>query len=328
MNFAHPEWLWLLVLVPLVGVGWWWISTRRNGAGVRYSDVGPTQAAPTTWLMRLRHMPSALRLGAVALGILALAQPYQEDERIERTTEGIDIMMALDLSSSMLADDFEPNRFEAALDVAHDFVDTRVSDRVGITVFAGEAYTHAPLTLDYDFLEAMLDEIHMDMVIDGTAIGMAIASALNRLRASDAESRVIILLTDGVNNRGEIDPITAAEMAAALDVRIYTIGIGTVDEKPRPDEDPAAQAGDEVAVGIDEETMQTVSDLTDAQYFHAEDREGLADVYAEIDDLEQTEIEETVYTDREERFAIFLWPALALLALDVLLSTTLLRRFP
>lgn len=295
---------------------------------MRYSDVTPAAATPITWLTRLRNTPMILRMGAVAFGLMALAQPYQEDEVVERSTEGIDIMMALDLSSSMQARDFEPNRFEAAREVARDFIDTRVSDRVGITVFAGKAYTHAPLTLDYDFLESMLDEIHMDMVVDGTAIGTATASALNRLRESDAESRVIILLTDGVNNRGEIDPITAAEMAATLGVRIYTIGIGTVDEEPRPDEDPAAQAGEEVPVGIDEETMQAMADLTDGAYFHAADREGLADVYSEIDELEQTEIEERTYTDRQERFALFLWPALALLALDVILSTTLLRQFP
>lgn len=327
MTFAHPDWLWLLALVPLIGLGDWWRARRRTG--LRFSNVRLTDAVPTTWAHRLRWLPTALRMGVLALGILALARPQEENVIREQYAEGIDIMLVLDTSTSMRAEDFEPNRFEAARDVAREFIDNRVSDRVGLIVFAAQAYTQTPLTLDYDFLQRMLDEVQVGIIEDGTAIGTALAMATNRLKDTDAESKVIILLTDGQNNRGEMDPVTAAEVAETLDVRVYAVGVGTRGEAPFVVDHPfTGQHRQMMPVQIDEDMLRTVADRTGGRYFRATSKEGLRTIYEEIDALEKTEIETRVYTDRDERYTLFLWPAFGLLALEVLLSTTVLRRFP
>jgi Ca-activated chloride channel family protein len=328
MTFAHPLFLLGLLAVPLLA--WWeWRRARRRPASVLFSDTSAAEAvAPTLWV-RLRALPIALRLGALALGVLALARPQIRDVVHERTAEGIDIMLVLDLSTSMKAEDFRPNRFEAAKDVGARFVDGRVSDRIGLIVFAAQAYTQAPLTLDYSFLKRMLRDVRMGLIEDGTAIGTALATATARLRDSDAESKVIILLTDGQNNRGEVDPATAADVAEAIGVKIYAIGVGaegrdafgrSVPDYMRQLLPPSAQ--------IDEEMLTTVAEKTDGRYFRATDREALAAIYDEISELETTEVEETSYLDVDERYAIFLLPAFGLLLLEVLLSTTRLRRVP
>jgi Ca-activated chloride channel family protein len=296
---------------------------------VLYSDTATAEAvAPTLWV-RLRALPVALRFGALALGILALARPQDRDVIVERTTEGIDIMMVLDLSTSMKAEDFRPNRFEAAKDVAARFVDGRVSDRIGLIVFAAQAYTQSPLTLDYSFLKQMLRDVQMGLIEDGTAIGTALATATARLRDSEAESKVIILLTDGQNNRGEVDPATAADVAEAMGVTIYAIGVGSEGRGAL-----GRQVPDHLrrllpqSAQIDEEMLTTVAQKTGGRYFRAGDREALIAIYDEISELETTEIEETSYLDIDERYALFLWPAFGLVLLEVLLSTTRLRRVP
>lgn len=327
MTFAHPDWLWLLALVPLVGIGEWWRMRQRTG--LRFSNVRLADAIPATWTQRLRWLPTVLRMGVLALGILALARPQVENVIRERYAEGIDIMLVLDTSTSMRAEDFDPNRFEAARDVAGEFIDNRVSDRVGLIVFAAKAYTQTPLTLDYSFLQQMLDEVQVGVIEDGTAIGTALAMATNRLKNTEAESKVIILLTDGQNNRGEIDPATAAEVAATMGVRVYAIGVGTQGEAPFVVDHPfTGQRRQMMPVQIDEEMLRTVATKTGGRYFRATSKDGLRTVYDEIDQLEKTEIEQRVYTDREERYPLFLWPAFGLLCLEVLLSTTVLRRFP
>jgi Ca-activated chloride channel family protein len=327
MVFAQPEWLWLLVLVPVVGFGEWWRLRRR--VGLRFSNVRLADAVPATWAQRLRWLPMVLRMGVLALGIIALARPQQNDVIREQYAEGIDIMLVLDTSTSMRAEDFEPNRFEAARDVAAEFIGNRVSDRVGLVVFAAKAYTQTPLTLDYDFLQRMLDEVRVGVIEDGTAIGTALAMATNRLKNTEAESKVIILLTDGQNNRGEIDPVTAAEVAETIGVRVYSIGVGTRGQAPFIVDHPfTGQSRRMMPVQIDEDMLRTVAQQTGGQYFRATSKEGLRTVYEEIDELEKTEIEERVYTDREERYPLFLWPAFGLLCVEVLLSTTVLRRFP
>lgn len=327
MTFAQPEWLWLLALVPVVGLGEWWRLRRR--AGLRFSNVRLADAVPATWAQRLRWLPTVLRMGVLALGIIALARPQQRDVIREQYAEGIDIMLVLDTSTSMRAEDFEPNRFEAARDVAAEFIDNRVSDRVGLVVFAAKAYTQTPLTLDYDFLQRMLDEVRVGVIEDGTAIGTALAMATNRLKNTEAESKVIILLTDGQNNRGEIDPVTAAEVAETIGVRVYSIGVGTRGQAPFVVDHPfTGQSRRMMPVQIDEDMLRTVAQQTGGQYFRATSKEGLRTIYEEIDELEKTEIEERVYTDRDEQYPLFLWPALGLLCIEVLLSTTVLRRFP
>lgn len=328
MVFAHPGFLLLLLAVPLLA---WqaWRRAHRRPAGLLFSDTTAASAIPPSPWVRLRWLPAALRLGALALGIVALARPQERDVVHERFAEGIDIMMVLDLSTSMKAEDFRPNRFEAAKEMAARFVDGRTSDRIGLTVFAAEAYTQAPLTLDYDFLKTMLRDVQMGLIEDGTAIGTALATATARLEDSDAASKVIILLTDGQNNRGEIDPPTAADVAEAVGVRIYTIGVGSegrdafgraIPDRLRRLLPPSAQ--------IDEDMLTTVAERTGGRYFRATDREALAAIYDEISELERTEVQEATYLDVTERYAAFLWPAFVLLLLDVLLSTTRLRRVP
>ena len=328
MTFAHPGFLLLLLAVPLLA----WAARRRaqrRPASLLFSDTTAAAAIPPSPWVRLRWLPGALRLGALALGILALARPQVRDVVHERFAEGIDIMLVLDLSTSMKAEDFRPNRFEAAKDVAARFVDGRVSDRIGLIVFAAQAYTQAPLTLDYDFLKEMLRSVQMGLIEDGTAIGTALATATARLEDSDAESRVIILLTDGQNNRGEVDPATAADVAEAIGVKIYAIGVGSEgrDAFGRAVPDYMRRLLPQTAQ-IDERMLTSVAERTGGTYFRATDREALARIYDAISELETTEVQETSYLDVEERYAVFLWPAFALLLLDVLLSTTRLRRVP
>src|SRR5690625_2820725 len=227
LTFAQPYWLLLLVFVPLV-IWRGWRALDSQSAAVRFSSLHLLEGAPQTWRVRLRPLPVVLRGVAIALAIVAMARPQERNVYVEHTSEGIDIMLVLDTSTSMRARDFHPNRFEAARDVAAEFVRNRTSDRVGLVVFAGKAFTQAPLTIDYQFLLRMLGEVQIGVVEDGTAIGNALAMAVARLRESDAASRVVILLTDGQNNRGEIDPVTAAELARTLGSRVYTVGVGRV----------------------------------------------------------------------------------------------------
>ncbi|WP_103029122.1 vWA domain-containing protein [Salinibacter altiplanensis] len=325
MSFVNPQLLWLLLAVPAVG-GWtWW--RRRRTAGLRYSDIEPVRGAPVSWTVRLWWLPAALRMGALALGIVALARPQTEETTRTRTAEGIDIVMVLDASTSMQADDFQPTRFEAAREAAGTFVEGRVSDRVGLIVFAAEAYTQVPLTLDYSFLQRMLDDVEIGAVEDGTAVGTALATAVNRLKDSEADSKVAILLTDGRNNRGQMDPRTAAEVAQTMGVRVYAIGVGSSEDTDAREEALPQGPRDESA-GVDAEMLRAISSSTGGRYFSATNRDALDRIYAEIDTMEATPVDERVYTDRTERYPWFLLPALGLVLLEVGLSATLFRRFP
>jgi len=247
----------------------------------------------------------------------------------EAFAEGVDIVMVLDTSTSMRAQDFNPNRFEAAKEVGAEFVRGRRSDRVGLVVFAAKAFTQAPLTLDYDFLLDMLDEVEVGVVEDGTAIGTALAMAVNRLRETQAASKVVILLTDGQNNRGEIDPVTAADVAKALGVRVYAIGVGTYGEAPFVIDHPfAGRQRRMMPVEIDEDMLRSVAEKTGGKYYRATNKDALRDIYEEIGELEKTKIEERIYSDYAERYALFLLPAFGFVLLEILLSTTRLRRMP
>jgi Ca-activated chloride channel family protein len=270
-----------------------------------------------------------LRVVGLSLAIVAMARPQDRNVIREKFAEGVDIMMVLDTSTSMRAEDFTPNRFEAAKNVGAEFISGRTSDRVGLIVFAANAYTQAPLTLDYTFLRSMLTEVEVGVIEDGTAIGTALAMAVNRLKDTEAKSKVIILLTDGQNNRGELSPETAAEVARTLDVRIYAIGVGQHGEAPFVVDHPfAGRQRRMVPVEIDEEMLQSVADMTGGQYFRATNNRALREIYDEIGELERTKIEERSYMDYEERYASLLFPGLLLLLFEVLLATTLFRRFP
>ena len=327
MEFAQPLWLFLLFLIPVYGLWIWW-SGRRT-PGLVFSNTRAAQSSPRGLRVYASALPAILRMVAMSLCILALARPQIRNTTQERYAEGVDIVMVLDTSTSMRAEDFRPNRFEAAREVASEFIAGRVSDRIGLVVFAAKAYTQAPLTLDYPFLQRMLSEVEVGVIQDGTAIGTALATAVNRLKDTVAESKVIILLTDGQNNRGEIDPVTASEVAATLGVRIYAIGVGAYGEAPFMIDRPfGGRQRQMVPVEIDENMLRSIAQETGGQYFRATNEQALREVYDQIGELEKTKIETIIYTDYEEHYIRYVFPALILVLIDILLHTTLLRRFP
>ena len=327
-RFEDPLAFGLLLLLPVLIVVHRRWRTRR-WAALRFSAV---EAARGTGLGRNRwvtRIPGILRFLALVAIITALARPQTGVTSESVLTQGIDIVMAMDVSSSMLAEDMEPNRLEAAKEVAAEFAQGRQNDRIGLVAFAGEAYTQAPLTLDYGVIGGLLGELDVGMIEDGTAVGMGLATAVKRLQASDAESKVIVLLTDGRSNRGEIGPMTAAQMAQALDMRVYTIGAGTRGTARVPVNDPlGGRRYVNMRVDLDEPTLQEMAELTGGRYFRATDRESLEAVYAEIDALETTEIQVDNFTRYGERFPPLLAAGLLLLLLEIGLGQTVLRKLP
>ena len=328
MHFASPYYLWLLtLLVPMIGYYVW--RTLQGGASIQISSVAGVVRAPRTVRYYLRHLPFALRAAAFALLVVALARP-QDVERLSRTnTEGIDIMLAIDVSGSMLARDFKPDRITAAKEVAGSFIADRYGDRIGLVAFAGEAFTQSPLTTDQSTLQTLLARIRSGLIEDGTAIGNGLATAINRLRESNAKSKVIILLTDGENNRGEIAPLTAAEIARDQGIRVYTIGVGTRGTAPYPTVDffgnpTVVQA----KVQIDEKILGEIADLTGGRYFRATDNAKLQSIYDEINQLEKSKVEISQYTTYTEEYLRWAAAALALLLVEFLLRTLWLKSLP
>ncbi len=329
-NFADPKFLFLLLLLPLLG--WrYWQRHKTLGGSIRYSNLELLKNLPKPSSYFSRHLLWALRMLALALIIIALARPQSGHTEEEVTTEGIDIVLSLDISGSMLAEDFKPhNRVEAAKLVAEQFITGRRSDRIGMVVFSARSFTQCPLTLDYGVLINFLKKVQTGMIKeDGTAIGLGIATAVDRLRNSKAKSKVIILLTDGSNNAGEIDPLTAARVAQAFNVRIYTVGVGTRGEAMYPVQDPFfGKRYVRMPVDIDEETLTQIADLTDGQYFRATDRQSLEKIFAEIDKLEKTKIEVKQFTRYRELFVGWLVAALGLIFVETVLANTKFRKIP
>jgi Ca-activated chloride channel family protein len=327
-RFADPQYLLLLLAIPLL---LYWEFRRRAGkvASVRYSDVAMLTRSDGARTGRYRNVLPALRLLALSALVVAFARPQSGVSGENVITEGIDIVLALDISSSMLAEDIAPNRIEAAKQVAADFVRGRRNDRIGLVVFAGEAFTQVPLTLDYGVVGTVLDELQVGMIEDGTAIGMGLATAVKRLSSSDAESKIIVLLTDGRNNRGEIDPITAAQMAQALGVKIYSVGAGTRGTARVPIDDPVlGRRYASMRVDIDETTLSETAAVTGGRYYRATDRASLESIYQEIDELETSEIEVQHFTRYGELFHLPLTAGLLLVMLEVALGNTVLRKIP
>ncbi|MBU0509579.1 VWA domain-containing protein [bacterium] len=327
MTFANPQMFWMLLVLPvMVYVHFWWENRRTSD--FRYPTIAHAARSVKTWRIRFRHVPFLLRLVAVALLVVVLARPQLHDREIKRSVEGIDIILCLDTSTSMAAEDLTPNRLEAAKKVAAEFVEGRFSDRIGIVPFAAQSFTQCPLTTDYSIVVSLLEDLHMGMVEDGTAIGMALATALNRLRESDAKSKVVILLTDGQNNRGEIDPVTAAQAAQALGIRVYTIGVGTRGEAPYPVETVFGKRYQNIPVNIDEDMLNEIAKLSGGQYFRATDNRALRNIYAEIDRLERTRISVEEYRRVAEMFGPWLWAAILCMMLDVLFGAIVVRKSP
>lgn len=321
MEFANPQWFWALLIVPvLIGLYLYRYFAKKQ-VTLTFSSLKQLQYVPGNWKGHLHWLSALFAWVGITLLILALARPQERLTTVERNAEGIDIVLVLDMSTSMRAEDLKPNRFEAARNVAKDFVEKRESDRIGLVTFAMKSFTVVPPTLDYRLLRNLIDDLEMGMIEDGTAIGMGLATAVNRLKESSAESKVIILLTDGQNNAGEIDPVTAADLALTYDIKIYTIGAGSRGTAPYPVQDPVfGRRYQNVEVDIDEEMLTSVADLTGGEYYRATDTEELERIYDEIDALERSEVEELIYTDYEDLYGVYLGWAFILLFSGFLLD--------
>lgn len=331
LSFAQPWLLLLLLLIPLIS---WLLGNFGRGASVIFSSTAPLRALGKQTESKRGFFLSSLLLLALASLILGLARPRLGRSITNVQASGIDIMMALDVSRSMLAEDFtiggqRVSRIEAVKKVTEEFIRKRPNDRIGIVAFAGQPYLVSPLTLDHDWLLQNLDRLRIGLVEDGTAIGSAIASSASRLTDREAKSKVIVLLTDGENNSGKVSPITAAEAAGALGLKIYTIGAGTKGTAPFPFQDPFGRTVyQNVEVSIDEKTLQQIAEIGHAQYFRATNTASLEAIYEEIDKLEKTTVEMKKYTRYRELFPWFVGAGTGLLALSLLLSETLWRKTP
>jgi Ca-activated chloride channel family protein len=326
-RFAHPEVLLLLLLLPLVA---WWTLRPGRERSVAYSSLDLLLGAGLGAAAWKRYGKTALRLLGLALLIFALARPQTGRSKHTEYAEAVDIMLVLDTSGSMQAQDFEPkNRLFVAKEVIKEFIAKRTTDRIGLVVFAADAVTQCPLTLDYGLLAKLVDQVDFGMLDDGTAIGMGLASACNRMKNSEAKSKVIVLLTDGQNNAGMVDPTTAARVAASLGIKVHTIGVGTRGRAPIPIDDPVfGRRLISVEVDIDEVTLRKIAELTGGQYFRATDRTELEQIYARIDELERTKVASETFVEYTERFKWLLLPALGLLILELGLEQTFLRETP
>ena len=326
MQFLNPYMFTVAVVIPLLLL--YYIFISRRGASLTVSTLGRGRA-PRTLRYWLRPLPLVLRLAAIAALIVALARPVNVHSESEVTTEGIDIVLAMDISGSMLARDFQPDRLTAAKKIASEFAGERMGDRLSVVAFAGEAFTQSPLSSDQSTVQTMLSRLRSGVVDDGTAIGNGLATAINRLRESGSKSKVVVLLTDGVNNRGQISPITAADIARELGIKVYTIGVGKRGKAPYPAVDMFGNETTVMAdVEIDEELLRNIASRTGGKYFRAEDNEALAEIYERINQMEKSEVQVTNYTTYEELFFGWLLLGIVLLAAEFVLARIVLSRLP
>lgn len=326
-EWANPEYFWLFAIIPIL-ILWYWLRQKRRNPELLFSGISVFEGmpkSPKTWLV---HSLFVLRLAIFSLLIIALARPQSVSSRQDINIEGIDIVMALDVSSSMLARDLKPDRLEASKQVAKEFISRRPNDRVSLVIFSGEAFTQVPLTTDHQMIYTLFREIESGMIEDGTAIGDGLATSVSRLKDSDAISKVIILLTDGVNNSGSLDPRTAAELAKMFGIRVYTIGVGTQGFAPYPVQTPYGVQMQQMEVQIDEELLQQIASTTGGQYFRAEDNKKLREVYDEIDQLEKSKIDIQEFKKKHEKFLPFAMIALLLFTLEMILRFLVFKKFP
>lgn len=329
ITFANPWALTLLITIPL-WVVWYIYRYQKQKPALQFSDISVFDKVGKTLKQRMRHVLYALRVLALTAIIIALARPQSKLSREEMKVEGIDIVLTMDISGSMLAEDFAPNRLEAAKKVAATFIEGRKNDRISLVVFAGEAYTQVPLTIDHNILTDQLHKVKSGIITDGTALGDGLATAINRTKDSKAKSKVIILLTDGVNNQGSVDPQSAAEIASMYGIRLYTIGIGTQGMAPYPFKDPFGRTVyQNIPVEIDEQLLTTMAGTTqDGKYFRATNKKGLQEIFAQIDEMEKTKIDVTQYSHTKDEHKPFLIIAIAALCLEVLLGLLYFRSTP
>ena len=324
ITFANPKLLWGLLIIPVL-IAWYIFRQKKQEASVRYSDMTGFEDLPRSWRVYARHLLFVLRLAALALLIVAIARPQSSSKSEKSNVEGIDIILAQDISGSMLARDLKPDRLEASKKVAAEFVEGRPTDRMGLVVFAGESFTQVPLTTDHGVMLNMLKELKSGMIDDGTAIGDGLATAISRLKDSEAISKVIILLTDGMNNSGSVDPYTAAEMAKLFGIRVYTIGVGSYGTAPFPVQTVFGVQYQQMKVEIDEKLLVTIANSSGGKYFRANSNQKLSEIYDEIDKLERSKIEVTEFRHLHEEFYPLVAWAIALLLLEFLLRKTVFR---
>lgn len=326
ITFGQKQFLYLLALIPLLII-WKIYKGRQQQASLGISSIN-TVSNTSSWKNALMHIPFILRLLALACIIMALARPQTSNDEQQSEGEGIAIILCIDVSGSMTAQDFTPNRLEAAKQVAQDFVDQRISDKIGIVIFSGESFTQCPLTTDHGVLKMQIQQIRNGLLADGTAIGSGLATSVDRLRNSKERSKIIILLTDGINNSGLIDPSTAMEIAKTYGIKVYTVGVGTEGYAATPVNTPMGVVMQNEKVAIDEKLLQRISYETGGAYFRAKDNESLKNIYSQIDRLEKSKVQITVYHRYTEKFYPFVFAALAFLLLEAVLKFTIFRKFP
>ena len=328
MIFANSHYLYLLLLlIPLMA--WYILRMRKKQASMQVSALDAfDRPRATTFKVYMRHLPFVLRMVSVALLIVILARPQSTNKWDTRNTEGIDIMLAIDISTSMLAEDLRPNRVEAAKNVAASFINGRPNDNIGLVVFARESFTQCPLTTDHAVLLNLFKDVQCGMIEDGTAIGLGLANAVSRIKDSQAISRVIILLTDGENNAGEIAPVTAAEIARTFGIRVYTIGVGTQGQALHPVQTQYGIQRQYFPVSIDEPVLKNIASITGGQYFRATDNASLQSIYQEIDQMEKTKISVQEYSKKQEEYLPLALLVFGLLLLELLLRNTWLKNIP
>ena len=332
MEFANKEYLFLLLLLVPYLI-WYFLYRKKSEPTMRMSDTFAFRFAPVSWKVRLMPIQLLLRILAFVMLVLVLARPQTHSSWSNKTVEGIDIMLAMDVSTSMLAEDLKPNRIEAAKQVAVEFISGRPNDNIGLTIFAGESFTQCPMTTDHSSLINLLKNVRTDIaargfIEDGTAIGMGLANAVSRLKDSKAKSKVVILLTDGSNNRGDISPMTAAEIAKSLGIRVYTIGVGTNKVAPYPMPVAGGVQYVNIPVEIDNETLSKIARATEADFYRATNTSELHKIYKEIDQLEKSKLNVKSFSKRYEAFQPFAWIAVLALLLEILLRVTIFRRIP
>jgi Ca-activated chloride channel family protein len=327
ISFKNPEFFYLfLLLIPMIA--WYIWKQKKAGASIQFSSDMGFARIPMSWKYYFRHSVFVLFLMSLSMLIVVLARPQSSNSWQNVTTEGIDIVIALDISSSMLAMDFQPNRIEAAKNVATEFISGRPNDKIGLVIFSGESFTQCPLTTDHATVINLFRNIESGMIEDGTAIGNGLATAVSRLKESTAISKVIILLTDGVNNRGEIAPVTAAELAKTFGIRVYTVGIGTIGTAPYPMQTPFGVQVRDMKVDIDEPTLMKIAETTDGKYFRATNNNKLAEIYKEIDKLEKSKIDVKEYSKKEEEYMKYALAAALFLIIGLFLKSTIFRNIP
>ena len=324
INFMDIEYFYLLIF-PITILVWYFFKNNVTFSHVKFSSID-RNTITNTLRSKLRHLPFILKIFASIFLIIALARPQSSINWQESTTKGIDIVLAMDISGSMLAQDLKPNRLEASKNVALDFISKRINDRIGLVIFSGESFTQCPLTTDHNVLSNLFKDVQSGMIDDGTAIGMGLATSVNRLKESNAKSKVIILLTDGINNSGVIPPLTAAEIAADFGIRVYTIGVGTKGLAPYPFQTAFGIQYQDVEVKIDEITLQDIATLTNGKYFRATNNNSLKEIYKDIDELEKSKIQITNFHKKSEEYLPFAVLGLALLFLAFLLNISYLKQ--